>query len=194
MSERLKPNTGVISHIPSQCLDWHSKGHSQLRSKLRCWRKAEKRTWKNLPIPGSLWLSFPNGDFTSWSQTAQSGCWGQGLPFALCNPDVTGKWKSGEQTPGIIIITVKDHIQPLDQVLLVLPVAEFAKTLRVRKGARGVNGDKEIWPFPHWGGIRATWLQGIPNAVPSIAREQRDWSSSKEVPRGKYTQHAAQLL
>lgn len=160
--------------------------------KIEVLEKGRKMYVEKLAIPGSLWLSFPNGDFTSWSQTAQSGCWGQGLPFALCNPDVTGK--SGEQTPGIIIITVKDHIQPLDQVLLVLPVAEFAKTLRVRKGARGVNGDREIWPFPHWGGIRATWLQGIPNAVPSIAGEQRDWSSSKEVPRGKYTQHAAQLL
>lgn len=32
----------------------------------------------------------------------------------------------------------------LDWVLLVPPVAEFAKALRVRKGARAASGDKEI--------------------------------------------------
>lgn len=145
MSGRLKSNTGVISHIPSQCLDWHSKGHSQLRSKFEVLERGRKTYVENLANTRQPLALLPRWGLHCL--IADCPVWMLRTRFPLCSLQSRRNWEVEKwrtnprnyhnQCQG-------SYSCLLDQVLLVLPVAEFAKTLRVRKGARGASGDKEI--------------------------------------------------
>lgn len=88
MSGRLKSNTGVISHIPSQCLDWHSKGRSQLRSKFEVLEKERKMYMEKLANPRQPLALLP-----LWG--LHCPVWVLRTHFPLCSLQSRRNWEVG---------------------------------------------------------------------------------------------------
>ena len=110
------------------------------------------------------------------------------FPFALCKPKMFGKCKRVVQTLGIIVIHLKGHISTdkCSQTggLLVPHIAELAKNWGLEPPqSQGCPGTGVV-PRVHWG--CCCYFQ--------LPRDSREWSGSREMPRGRYTEHNPQPL